>query len=565
MDAQLKQDIQDCIKKVLTVFTTKYTKEYMLAMVRMIEQEVDAEPTDWQLLERPESECADALTGWLKKESNHLKKWNPRYMIFRPNFTVDYYTEEANVEKGKLRGTFNLCGYSVIEDVNNGILLRLKRLAEKMGVDFSNLPKPKEYPPLTFELHHDRRQCYYLQASSEEEFNKFVKQFRHAIWNARGLSWDDELHQVAFPLALRKTRWELGRWDSWWNSGSEEQLLCEMIADELEYDIMGRIYAKLPSFAPWFIRNKIRKTTQSTIDGVVMAAVKPAWAAMRKTVEELRPKVEPKVRESVTPLFEAKKGIMDKMRSGVMSVIEPLLVEHVNPHLGKIVTIIKSPMTEAFEECIRLWQEKVDKWEAKEDRKASFYELDWLGRSYWELRTALNKLDVMYDPLWLLQEIFPQIWPWHYIWKGHSRIYKLTDNAVYTFEKGIDEKGDKDVVRRDTLLKFKHDTDLAAMHWYAHILKAIILPPFEKLLHPAAKHIIEPLADLVPDPLKEFLDINQMFEDLYNKVLDDSINVVLRADGSGETSRDGASVSHSSSSSSAVAAEPFSSTAVEVN
>jgi len=298
--------------------------------------------------------------------------------------------------------------------------------------------------------------------------------------------------------------------------------------------------------------------------------------------------VEPKVRESLTPYFEAKKSVMDKMRSGVMSVIEPLLVEHVNPHLGKIVRIIKSPMTEAYEEAMRLWQEKVDKWEPKENRKQSFYELDWLGRSYWELRTALNKLDVMYDPLWVLQEIFPQIWPWHYIWKGHSRIYKLTDNAVYTFEKGIDEKGDKEVVKRETLAKFKHDTDEACMHWYAHVLKAIVMPPFEKLLIPAAQNIIEPLADLVPDPLKEFLDINQMFEDLYNGVIDDSINVILRADGSSPTgespkehhhkehhkhkeaskSKDGADVSAHVSSSSAAApaeAEAFSSTAVEVN
>ncbi len=58
-------------------------------------------------------------------------------------------------------------------------------------------------------------------------------------------------------------------------------------------------------------------------------------------------------------------------------------------------------------------------------------------------------------------------------------------------------------------------------------MKLILLPPFEALLNPAAKHIIEPLANLVPEPLQEFIDIKQDFEDLYNGILDDAIDSVV--------------------------------------
>lgn len=119
-------------------------------------------------------------------------------------------------------------------------------------------------------------------------------------------------------------------------------MLAELIADELEWDIMGRIYSKLPG--PWIIRNKMRNMTLATIDGMILAAVKPAWAAMRKAVEELRPKLEPIIKKETEPIFKAELEIVGKMKETVMGALEPALNEKVTPHLGKIVSIIKSPV-----------------------------------------------------------------------------------------------------------------------------------------------------------------------------------------------------------------------------
>lgn len=41
-------------------------------------------------------------------------------------------------------------------------------------------------------------------------------------------------------------------------------------------------------------------------------------------------------------------------------------------------------------------------------------------------------------------------------------------------------------------------------------MKSIVMPPFEAVLHPASKAIIGPIADLIPEPLQEFIDINQV-------------------------------------------------------
>lgn len=137
-----------------------------------------------------------------------------------------------------------------------------------------------------------------------------------------------------------------------------------------------------------------------------MGAVKPGWAAMLKAVQEVRPVAEPKIRELVQPIFEAEKGIVDKLKDAVMGTISPIQEEHVNPHLKKIIDIIRVPVADAFAEAFKLYDEKINKWEPKDDLNSSFGDLDWFPRSYWEMRTATSKAEEMYRDLDDLRIIF---------------------------------------------------------------------------------------------------------------------------------------------------------------
>jgi len=251
--------------------------------------------------------------------------------------------------------------------------------------------------------------------------------------------------------------------------------------------------------------------------------------------EKLRPIVEPKIRDMTEPIFKAENEIIGKMRESVMSVLEPLLKEHVTPHLGKVVGIIKSPLRDAFSDAANLFDDKISKWQPKgDDMSKSFRDLDYFARSYWELHSSLKRTDDMYEPLWLLREIFSDISPWGLIWKAHHYIYRHTDNAVYTWEQAMLKEKNPELaepLKRDVIIKYRHDADIATQKYYAAILRKIIMPPFEAAVHPVAKHIIEPLAETIPEPLREFIDIKQMFEDLYKGIVNDCINVVLSADG----------------------------------
>jgi len=539
IDGATNDEIKNLIKSVLGTFTTSYVKNYALALVKKgIDDAAQAPGPNFKLETRPPRDWP-WKEGWVMKEAGHFKKsLEKRYFVVRPDYFIDYYDSEANFAKGKKKNTISLCGYSVNDDANNGMIQRLFKLAEKMGVDTSSLPKPKEYPKNTMELYHSRRETYYIQVEDDEEFKQWLSQMRTCCWHAQGYKDKDPVHIVAFEAAIRQTRYKLGRWGWWSYGGTEEQILSDLIADELDWTVMGRIYGKITG--SWTLRYMIRNQVLKAIDKLVLAGVKPAWAAMEAAVKKIRPEIEPKINELVAPIGKAKLELMTKIQDACMSVITPILKEHVVPHLSKIVEVIQSPMTEAFEDSYPLYQNEVfTKFEIKgsvDDNRKAFRELDWFPYSY-KMYNITRKIDVMYEPLWALHIIFEDIYPWSSIWTAHDVLRRTMDNAIYTYEKRLieeQEKGGSDdlssfseKLRNQVLDDYKSDSNLTRVLYYADIIKKIVYPPFQKLVIPAAEKLLSPLDEAIPEPMKQFIDINDMFETLCSNIVNESINTVL--------------------------------------
>jgi len=418
------------------------------------------------------------------------------------------------------------------------MIQRLFKLAEKMGVDTSSLPKPKEYPKNTMELYHSRRETYYIHVEDDEEFKQWVAQMRTCCWHAHGFKDKDPVHVHAYHAAIRQTRYKLGRWGWWSYGGTEEQILSDLISDEIDWTVMGRIYSKITG--SWTLRYMIRNQVLKALDKMVIAGVKPAWAAMDAAVKKVRPEIEPKINELVAPIGKAKLELMNKIQEACMSVITPILKEHVVPHLSKIVEVIQSPMTEAFEECFPLYQNEVFAnneihSSVDENRKHFKSHLDGFPHNY-KMYQITRKMDVMYEPLWALHIIFEDIYPWSSIWTAQDVLRKTMDNAIYTYEKRIieaQENGETDLtsysnkLRVQLLEDYKTDSNLERVLYYADIIKKIVYPPFQKLVIPAAEKLLSPLENAIPEPLKQFIDINDMFEQLCSNIVDESIQTVL--------------------------------------
>jgi len=429
-----------------------------------------------------------------------------------------------------------LAGYRVVEDPNAGIIQNLEKLAKQMNIDISELPKPKKYPETVFEINHPRRRCYKIEAASKEEKDAWVSMFRTVCWYAWGFDNRDPVHVEAFQHAIRETRWSLGRWGWWSSGGSETQLLSDIINDEIEYQTIGKIYSKIPG--PWIIKSKIRDNIIKTIDTIVSSAVAPAWAAMSKTVETMRPKVEPVIKELVDPLGKQKKEIIDKLKDGCVGIINPLMDEHVIPHLAKVLEIIKSPVVEGYEELGNLLDKKLAEFSGKfnpDTPEEGFRDLDYFSRwSWWEARPATEKFDVMYEPLWALNIIFSDIYPWSTIYHGQDRLRKILDSAIWTFQleikKAIEEKIDNptEYAKNSVSEKYSEDAKLATTLFYLKIFKDIIMPALNKLVVPACKAVIDPIADIIPEAMKQLIDPKDMFDKLVDGIVDDVIKNILK-------------------------------------
>jgi hypothetical protein len=287
------------------------------------------------------------------------------------------------------------------------------------------------------------------------------------------------------------------------------------------------------------VRNAIRNQVLKTLDTIISAGVGPAWKAMASTVETLRPKIEPTIKELVDPIAKAEDEITEKIKDAAMSVINPILEEHVTPHLGKIMEVIRSPMAEAYDVSFGLFDTQITAYEPKgtaAELPKSFHSLDYFPRS-WNMWPSLDKVNVMYEPLWALNIIFKDIYPWGLIWTAYDDLRFRMDSAMYTFEQRLlkevegkesyDGKALAETLKASVMEDYKTDAKAATLIYFAAILKTIVMPPFTALVIPACESLLSPIADLVPEPVKEFVDVFDMFEMLLNKIIDACIATIV--------------------------------------
>jgi len=260
---------------------------------------------------------------------------------------------------------------------------------------------------------------------------------------------------------------------------------------------------------------------------------------MSSSVEEIRTKIEPTIKDSIDPIAKAKQEIVDKISEAVMGTVTPLVEQHVTPHIGKLVEIISAPFVGGYDESHGIFHEAVKKFTDSVDLKnlsKGFGEFDSTGRNYWTMRAATSKLDVMYEPLWALRDIFSEISPWGLIWRGQDQMRKKMDNAIYTFEERLKKKVEENAeagkeviedVKNSVMEDFKFDSILHKIAYFLEIIKDIVMPPLNKVLHPAVKAILEPLESAIPDAVKQFIDINDEFEHIVNNIVDGCIKKVI--------------------------------------
>ena len=520
-------------KTILADFTTTFAKNYTLlytVALAKLQQKKMMKQNNWKLLKCDyEAEAPVRFKGHVLKRSNFFKKWNKRYLVVRGNYVLDFYENEGDYTAGKKpRATFNLSGFNRVDtDPNNNAIAKLTALAEKAGLDLSSLPMPEKLPDNTMVCEASGRPSLILQtieengATAEANFKTVSSTLDRCWWLSPYMNVeDDEAHSMCFRQALWRTSWDLGFW-TYWCGGGEEAMLTSTIARMIEWRVMDKVDGKLTM--PWPVRQKIRNTFLSTIFSTVSGAVKPFWSGLYDTIKgTARPQAEEALKPLSSELATNTTTLKTKITEAVNDAAKDVMSEKVEPKLGQAMENLFSPVNDAFQIIVGVYDDIIGS--AKTDYKTDEKRLGLVRKHSWSSKRwdAEYKLRDMYDLLWALGLIFDEIWPWSIINRGSRRLGKNLKNALFTFETRLEEAGGVehwDTVAAEVRTLLVADCQRSVSTFGARILIMAVLPMWEKLVIQPCKKLVAPIASLIPEPVKLFIDVNDLLVDVLYSML----------------------------------------------
>jgi hypothetical protein len=524
------QEAKDITAHFLTCFAKHYAKMYTIALMKIAKKQLAKEAAGprWKLMKcdkRPPPQVHK--TGVVNKLSKYLKKWNPRYMVVKGDYLIDYWENEDKYNaKAKPLGTINMSNKNLHRDANDTVLNRLIALAERCKINLDDMPKPEKYPDFTLEIWHERKGPIYLQCPNQEEWKSWCDIIEKCRWNApRYNEWEDKANVWAFPIALWRTRWECDMWGWWWGGGGESAMLVDAINDKIADVVLYKLDCKLTM--PWAARSRIRNKFISTVDGFVTSAVGPAWKTAYEGVKKVRDPAAAKIKEMMQPIVDAQKKIQDEICKMVEASSKDFLKEKVFPHLTPLLDIVFSPVMDAFRIVLKAYDVAIEKGKVKYEKDKDRLYMVWhynYNSEYWD---AERKLWDLYDPLWGMRLVFEDVSPWGITGRACRRVRKTLDNALYTFENLHEDGKSWDEAAAEARELMVQDCRAAVMRVLGQILFGVVENFFEKLVIRPARKLVGKLAEAIPEAIRDFVDPEDLLEELLYNILRSSCTTVF--------------------------------------
>jgi hypothetical protein len=512
-------------------FTKNYGKLYVLGLMEQSKRTLrkkQAAPK-WVLM-KYDSPIEDPVRkqGHMLKCSKHLKKWNDRYFVVRGNYLVDYYMTEDDHAKGKKRGTINMGAYQrVVDDPNNHGLRKLMAMAEKCGMNMDDIPKPDPYPEKTILCEHDRKEVLKLQCVGDEnDFKDWSRTLERCRYFAPCHDQaDDRIHCMIFRDALWRTRWDVGMWGWFSSGGGEVNMIAECINDQIEWQVLGRVDSKITG--AWAIRQKIRNAFIAQVDTFVTAGVKPVWAGAYEAVKKIRPEIEGKLETMMEPIVEAQTKLITEINKFVESVAKDALKDKVTPHLQPLLELLFAPIIDSMRKVMAAFDKSLENGQPKfQKHEKNFYLVQncWWTNEFWEAERLLWDL---YDILWDMRKVFDDVYPWGILYKARRRCQKLICNALYTFETLHNNGKSWEEARSETRAMLAQDCQKAVAWIAGRMLEGVVDCLWTAVVVKPARDLVRPVADMVPDALKDFCDVDRLLVEVLKAVLRSSCMMVF--------------------------------------
>lgn len=544
-----QERVKEITEKTTAEFTGKYAKVYPAELLK--KTVADAKGSEggpaYELLSRPEAaKSKDPVkTGWMTKEGAVVRNWKKRFFVVRYDYKIEYYdSEETFKSGGSPKGTINPAGYKVVANPEGELVRRVEELAKKLKVDVSSLSKPSTPPGFAVGLMKKGQRDWYIQFESEAQKQEWLPVLAMACNKAEGLNSQDPVTRAAFKKAYTYTRYRRGYYGYWNFDSSEEQLLSDLIARQLNDEVLGAFYDKIDeSVGNAKLRSMVNDKVEGTIATTVGGAVGAGWNGANRGMEQARPPVEAKLKENVGKIVEAEKSVSDKAVDSVSGVVDPVAARVAAPATEAALPSMMGPITAALKELIAVFtlhSAEADKSIAAGQNESQVWrDLASLPRYYSTLRDAEEKLDKMRELLSALEK-FPQLRFGASEMEGVVRsvlefLQALLDKAFYTLQHLFGEKvkggADKAAAVKDardeTHRRLTHDCKLALFETVKSQLLTVVLPSIrEEVLEPC-KSAMDPVTEAIPDFLKSIMDPDDILDETITKIVGNAVGTIV--------------------------------------
>jgi len=181
-----------------------------------------------------------------------------------------------------------------------------------------------------------------------------------------------------------------------------------------------------------------------------------------------------------------------------------------------------APVNEAFRIVLSAFDTALTRGKADykphKDRMYMVWHHSW-NSEFWD---ADRKLWDLFDPLWDMRKVFSDVSPWGITGKARRRLRKTMNNALFTFETNLELAGGVehwDRVAAETRETLKADCRSAIGRVLGKILFGVVQVFWDVLIIRPSRTLVSPLADAIPDVVKQFVDPEDMLERTLNNIL----------------------------------------------
>lgn len=528
-DEASRTKCQEIITDTLGTFGKSYPLAYVKAVVRKIKDEKEEEkPPARCLLDEPAPGVRKE--GWLHKNREGLfgNKWKRRYFVVDGSYRISWYETEAlakkplkEKEKRKTKGEFSAFGYRLKDEKEKKPEKKegeKKEGEEKKGEEKKDAPAADGAAQFEFRLkpywdEDKTKQVFTFRAETKEEESAWKKMFQECIWYAPNPMHSDNVRRSAFAetyMDLEKTR----GWGGWyfWPTGSESDMLACFIFRRISYEVLSpTVYQNLPS-AP-MLRDKAISAIDSTVGKMIGPAVATAWAGAGKAIDAIEKPTEEKIRQAVGPLFEAIKKMKDAVQAKFEEKVGPVIHKLMEPITTKLFPKLFHPLQKCMEKLISEFSEH------KDSPRGTWH-------LYWAIREKLDDFD---DLLGIAREILDVPELGEFTTKVNDACCNLLERAQYTYKTHTANKVADAFVRTcDELL---HDALLEIRLVGKWLLEALVLKPFNEAFVPIIEELCAPLADLIPEAIKEFLSPVDTIKEMASNAVSGALKALLSSGG----------------------------------